>query len=190
MPRFDRRPHQGRSGGVHPSTASSCRSVRPSCRSIRADLVHTAGVHEPIAAMLRLMGMRWVTVAFLGACAAACTSSPGRPEPSHTPLSPTRSASSTIGTVAGKLLMVGGPSPGIHRGLAGTIAIHARAESGPVVATMAVGARGAFRVDVPPGLYVLTGRTPTLVGLVCRGERRVTVEAGHMVTVQVICPVP
>jgi hypothetical protein len=86
--------------------------------------------------------------------------------------------------------MVGGPSPGIHRGLTGTVAVHAGAESGPVLATVAAGASGVFRADVPPGPYMLTGRTPSLVGLVCRGDRRVTVVAGHIATVQVICPVP
>src|SRR3954469_12164522 len=159
-------------------------------RPIGADLVHAACSREPIAAMLRLMGMRWAIAAFVAAGVAACTSSPSRTGASHPTLRPETSASSTVGTVAGTLLMVGGPSPGIRRGLAGTLSVHSDAESGPVVATVAVDASGDFRADVPPGLYVLTGHAPSLVGLVCRGERRVTVKAGHVTTAEVICPVP
>src|SRR4051812_29520132 len=107
---------------------------------------------EPIVLLVRLMSMWRCVVAIVMAGAAACTSSSAHNAPSHqSPTSSTRSAPPTRGTVAGKLLMVGGPSPGIHRGLRGTIVVHARTHSGPVVRTLVAGANGSFRGALPPG---------------------------------------
>jgi hypothetical protein len=86
--------------------------------------------------------------------------------------------------------MVGGPSPGIHRGLRGTIVVHARTQSGRVVTSLVAGANGSFRGELPPGRYVLIGRAPSLKGVTCFSERRVAVEAAITVRVQVSCSVP
>jgi hypothetical protein len=152
--------------------------------------VVVAHVSEPIQLLVRLRTMRRCVVAIVMVGAAACTSSSTHHGSSHRPPSATRTAPPTDGTVAGKLLMVGGPSPGLHRRLAGRIVVHARTRSGPVVMTLVPGPGGSFRTELPTGRYVLIGRSPSLAGVECVSERSVVVEAANTVKVNVICPVP
>ena len=136
------------------------------------------------------MGMRHGVLVIAVTGAVACTSSPtNHPGQASSSASPPSSTTDT-GTVSGRLLLVGGPSPGIERGLAGTIVVRSAAKSGPIVTSVDAKANGSFRVDLPPGHYVFIGRSSSLQGVGCMGTHPVTVAASHLATVQVVCPVP
>jgi hypothetical protein len=132
--------------------------------------------------------MRRILIAAVVAAAAACSSGSAQPTTAGTG-SPTPSVSSTTGTVAGRLLIVGGPYPGIRRGLSGTVSVHTGSRMGPVITTVPTDAKGFFRVDVPAGRYLLTGRSFTS-NLTCFTEHPVAVAAARTAHAAVICPVP
>ena len=83
------------------------------------------------------------------------------------------------GTISGHLYRVGGPAPGLPSPMPGTIYV----SGGPSVPA---GSDGSFSVAVSPGTYTLSGQSPD--GL-CRARHPVTVQAGEVVKVDVICDI-
>jgi hypothetical protein len=94
----------------------------------------------------------------------------------------TAACSTPTGTITGHLFMVGGPGPGIHSPMLGTIYVsgHGTVDAGP---------DGSFSVTVPAGTYTLSGRTPDMNGgkFPCHASHSVTVHTGTLVKIDVIC---
>ena len=91
--------------------------------------------------------------------------------------------------VTGRLVRVGGPAPGSPVPLSGTI--EARNRAGDVVAAR-VGRNGRFRLELAPGTYSLTGRSPLMEDgkMVCAAAKPVDVtRAGPTPRVPVICEI-
>ena len=89
------------------------------------------------------------------------------------------------GTLSGHLFAVGGLAPGF-RPLNGTVTI----VQGPDrSSTVSVGTDGRFSIAVPPGRYLLEGRSPLYDGGkgTCRADRPATVRAGATVVANVYC---
>ncbi|HEX3707134.1 MAG TPA: hypothetical protein VHV76_10930 [Mycobacteriales bacterium] len=92
------------------------------------------------------------------------------------------------GYIEGSLGAVGGPTASGLRGLErGTVMV---IKAGQVVARTTVeGQLGNFELEVPPGRYTLTGRSPKYEGGhgVCRGYKAVTVKPDGSAYVNVLC---
>jgi hypothetical protein len=90
--------------------------------------------------------------------------------------------------------MVGGPPPGLNKPLVGTVL--AVSDSGDRC-SIAVGAENASHFDLSPGVYTITGRSPSFGAgrYECTAERQVTVDErppnsrGGPIFVTVVCPV-
>ena len=88
-----------------------------------------------------------------------------------------------LGTVSGRLLLVGGPAPGF-RTTSGTVKLHgARSTQG------AVDRRGHFVVAVDPGTYRVTGTSPDYGNgrYLCQAAHSVVVVAAETRHVNVFC---
>jgi hypothetical protein len=140
----------------------------------------------------------------LALLAAACTSS------HHTSASPpsvsttnvlrapgVRTACTTRGGVTPVeviLRMIGGPSPGLNKPVAGTVV--AIGPSGDRC-SITVGDESASRFDLLPGVYTITGRSPSFGDgkYECSAQQQVTVSErppnshGGPILVTVVCPV-
>ena len=116
------------------------------------------------------------------------TPGPNVPEVASVVPSPGPSTSE-VGTVTGHLYAVGGPAPGSPSPLNGTVTVVSLEMTPSKVATVPVGADGAFSIDVPPGQYELTGTSPLYNGgkATCRAVSAVTVQVGGSVTTSVYC---
>ena len=104
------------------------------------------------------------------------------------------------GQLAGRLLMEGGAigpggqQPG-RRPIPGTVTVTA---TGRPRAAVRVGRSGDFSVQLPPGRYQVSGRSPFLteasngseLELPCSQPLSVTVTAGHTATITITCIVP
>ena len=141
---------------------------------------------QPTESMMRLMSVLRNGLAVLAALAAAtaCTHHQGRGGAASSAGTP------TAGTVSGTFLEIGGPAPGVHQPLTGTIEFHAQTQAGPVATTVTTAADGSFHARVSPGLYVLIGHSPDVTGPVCMGTEPVTVTEAQQVRAEVICAVP
>ena len=87
------------------------------------------------------------------------------------------------GTITGHLYRVGGPAPGLPSPMPGTIYVSGGS-------SVAAGSDGSFSVAVSPGTYTLSGRSPDMGNALCRARHPVTVQAGAVVKVGVICDIP
>jgi hypothetical protein len=96
------------------------------------------------------------------------------------------SSKSSEGTVEGRLLMVGGPPPGVQLPAAGTVIIKS---SGGTRITVKVRADGRFKRHVPEGSYSLTGRSPQYNSsrVLCSAAHPVKVRVGSSVSRDVLC---
>jgi hypothetical protein len=94
-------------------------------------------------------------------------------------------SSAATGTLTGHLLLVGRPAPGKPRALVGTIITNGPAGRG-VIATDAT---GSFTVDLPPGRYSLTGRSPLYDdgNTDCQPATRATVRPDRVQRADVYC---
>src|SRR5580658_6993283 len=83
-------------------------------------------------------------------------------------------ATGSNGSISGRLELVGGPYPGIHRGVPGTIRF-----VGPQGQTFNTTAskHGRFTDSLPPGKYLVTGQATQLGSFTCRAEHPVTLQA-------------
>ena len=99
--------------------------------------------------------------------------------------------------VEGVLRRVGGPAPGVDRPTAGTVTVYPDAGEGDgqliveltgvePVARFGTDSTGEFRVDVPPGTYLLTA--VFVQGYPCLAQR-VEVEAGQYPDITITCPI-
>lgn len=91
-----------------------------------------------------------------------------------------------IGTIAGTLREVGGPSPGLDRAIAGTVTITGRSGFSVRAPTN----RNGFSVDLPVGTYTVTGTSLSINDghTSCSAGGPVAVARG-LTTVAVICPI-
>ena len=89
--------------------------------------------------------------------------------------------------ILGTLEMVGGPAPGLPRPVRGTVT--ATASSGNRC-DVKVGDDGRFDLDLAPGVYRLTGRSPRFGGgrYPCAADGKVAL-AGPLIVANVICSV-
>jgi hypothetical protein len=91
-------------------------------------------------------------------------------------------------SVAGRLVRVGGPEPGMFP-LPGSVS--ARNEAGHAY-TVSAGRDGRFRLQLPPGIYLVTGHSPLIEGgrLVCSAARRLRVTRSERVgRILVVCSI-
>jgi Tol biopolymer transport system component len=91
---------------------------------------------------------------------------------------------SGTGTISGHLFAVGGPAPGLHRPLPGTIFV-----SGSADFHAEVGSDGSYSLVVPAGTYAVSGRSPLYQAghLVCHASSPVTLTSGSVVKADVFC---
>ena len=90
------------------------------------------------------------------------------------------------GTVSGRLLMGGGAAGAKSTPVfPGTITL-----TGPTTLTAEADRSGHFEIQAPPGVYELTGESPTYMDgkATCNGSKTATSEAMVGVVVDVICP--
>ena len=99
--------------------------------------------------------------------------------------------------VEGVLHQVGGPAPGFDRPTAGTVTVYpdtgegegqliVELTGGEPVARFGTDSTGEFRIDLPPGTYLLTA--VFVQGYPCSAQR-VEVEAGQYPDITVTCPI-
>jgi hypothetical protein len=92
-----------------------------------------------------------------------------------------------IGTIAGSLREVGGPSPGLNRPISGFVRIFNATSGwdGPTEGD------GNFRVDLPAGTYTATGTSPAVGAgqYPCAAGGSVVVTPGRTTSVKVICSI-
>lgn len=100
-------------------------------------------------------------------------------------LGPGLSSAPPAGVVNGQLLMVGGPSPGMHRPLSGTITL--RGKQGSVEAR--AGNDGRYTVELLAGVYELEGRSPRYGTGKCLAASPVAVVPSRTVRIDVLCQV-
>jgi hypothetical protein len=91
-----------------------------------------------------------------------------------------------IGTIAATLREIGGPSPGLDRGVRGTIRV--KGVDGTWV--RATDAGGRISIDVPAATYTVTGASPQYLdgGYDC-GSDPITAVRGRTTNVVVVCPI-
>lgn len=93
----------------------------------------------------------------------------------------------TVATLAGRLIAVGGPSGAPDATLTGTITIKG---PGGSVLHADVGRSGVFKIQLSPGTYRLTGRSPQYNGgtVDCRSAApTTTLVANRTVTADILC---
>jgi len=103
-----------------------------------------------------------------------------------TPTAPPSSLPAAVGTLQGKLLLVGGPAPGTPVPVAGKLTIDG---NGSVVHAD-IAADGRFAIQLAPGVYQVSATSPRYNNSdgVCRTSPPVKVLAsGKTVTVDVYC---
>ena len=95
--------------------------------------------------------------------------------------------SGSSGSISGRLLAVGGPSPGSPRPLRGEIVV--TDASGASVATVEVPSDGSFSVVVPAGNYTVEGRSKYYNGgrTACFARKPVVIADGTSVETDVFC---
>lgn len=136
--------------------------------------------------MARLAGM--VVALVLTGAVTGCTAGGRGAEPNGPERQPPGSPSVVArpGSVSGSLVMVGGPAFTPPAPAPGTVEA---AVAGVTVATVGTDGAGRFELDVPPGTYVLRGRSE-LFGegrLPCEALTTVTVRPGATVAADVPC---
>lgn len=96
-----------------------------------------------------------------------------------------RPPAGATGTMVGHLYAVGGPSPGSHRGVAGTIT--ARGSDGS--RTVKTDRAGGFRIQLRAGTYTVRGhsRQHNLGAGACTAQHNVTVTRDQRVSIDVLC---
>jgi hypothetical protein len=133
--------------------------------------------------------MRYVIAAVVGLTLTACTTSGSlRPPPARSPSSTTPGTHSSLGTISGHLLLVGGPS-GVGPTPIGGYIVAMRAPNQPLVTAhkQVIGADGSFSVQVPPGRYFLSGTSPRFGNGTCSSDGKLTVTSGHTTVADVLC---
>jgi hypothetical protein len=87
------------------------------------------------------------------------------------------------GLISGRLIMGGGPN-NVQRPVEGVVTVE-----GAGLAPVAVEPNGRFSIVVPPGRYVLSGRSPSFNDgkSPCESARPVTVANGAEISVDVLC---
>jgi hypothetical protein len=102
----------------------------------------------------------------------------------------TGSSVATENSASGTLEMVGGPAPGSPRPVPGTVMFRSTGAVGRTYSATA-GADGHFELGLPPGSYMVTGRSPLYVqGLIdCQAGAPVMVSGAVMAPVLVTCQV-
>lgn len=127
---------------------------------------------------LKLLATAAVLVALSG-----CTSHGGA---STAPPTSTSPITVPDGTISGHLYWVGGPQPGAHHPLSGSIS-----GRGAGKFTVTVGSDGSFTVIAPAGRYALIGRSPSYNGGAgtCHATSPVIITSGQSTTADVFCQV-
>jgi hypothetical protein len=121
--------------------------------------------------------MRLTVVALVLVSVTACGPSPS------TPPQESGDAIGTRVTVSGAVAGVGGPAPGAPRPWPGTVSWR-----GPTHGTVRTDGSGRFVLSLPPGRYVVTGRSPRYDGAgVCRTVHRTVVVRRVSLHVDVLC---
>lgn len=100
-------------------------------------------------------------------------------------LGPGPSSGPPAGVVNGQLLMVGGPSPGMHRPLSGTITLRGKQGS---VETRA-GNDGRYTISLPSGVYEVEGHSQQYGSAKCQAASPATVAPSRTVRIDVLCQV-
>ncbi|MCW2752593.1 MAG: hypothetical protein JWQ32_4 [Marmoricola sp.] len=130
------------------------------------------------SAPLALAAVLTLTVAGCGGKAASTTPRP----PTNSLLPPI-----TVATLSGRLIAVGGSAGAPDTSLAGTITVTG---PGGSVLHAPVGRTGAFQIQLSPGTYRLSGRSPQFGGGTtdCRtATPTTTLVAGRTVTADILC---
>lgn len=102
------------------------------------------------------------------------------------PTAPPSTPPTALATVQGKLLMVGGPAPGVQEPAPGTLTIKRAASS----VTAEIGEDGTFAIQLPEGRYRITATSPGYLegrGLCVTDPAETTLTAGKTVTSDVYC---
>jgi hypothetical protein len=94
------------------------------------------------------------------------------------------SCSHPMGTISGRLVAVGGPTPR-ERPLPGTVQF-----TGPDTKSVAVGKNGTFRVELQTGTYRVVGHSPLYQGSMyaCRPDGNPVVHDSVTTNILVVCP--
>jgi hypothetical protein len=133
--------------------------------------------------------VRYVIATVIGLTLTACTTSGSLgPTPAHGPVSTTPSTHSSLGTIFGHLLLVGGPN-GVSPTPVGGYIVAMRAPNHPLVTAhnQVVGADGSFSVQVPPGRYFISGTSPRFGNGTCSSDGKLTVTSGQTIVADVLC---
>ena len=101
-----------------------------------------------------------------------------------------------LGIVEGRMAEVGGPAPGLARGIAGTL-VATSADGHQITAATAAG--GRFSTELPPGSYTIVGRSPQYQNnqFTCPGRYEggdavgdtIVIRANHVAHVELVCNV-
>lgn len=131
--------------------------------------------------------MKTVTLAVAVVLALGVTGCGGTPK-AH-PTTPTHSlvGAPPVGTLSGRLIAVGGPAGAAETTLAGTITIKG---PGGSVLHADVGRNGVFEIQLSPGSYRLTGRSPQYNGGTTdctTATPTTTLVANRTVTADILC---
>jgi hypothetical protein len=146
-----------------------------------------------VSRYLEMEGGRWVRYVIatvVGLTLTACTSSGSLgSQPTHGQ-NPTSKPSthSSLGTISGHLLLVGGPN-GVSPTPVGGYIVAMRAPNHPLVTAQkkVIGADGSFSVQVPPGRYFISGTSPRFGNGTCSSDGQLTVTTGHTTVADVLC---
>jgi hypothetical protein len=112
-------------------------------------------------------------------CLTAFTVACSAPQPVLSGVAPAQ------GMLTGHLYAVGGPAPGTRRPWPGTVTL----TGSGMHRDIKVGAGGGYSAWVPPGTYVVAGRSPRYQGgaAACRAVALATVTSGHRTKADVLC---
>jgi hypothetical protein len=98
-------------------------------------------------------------------------------------------ASTATGWLTGRLVTVGGPAPGAAHPVAGKVTVSGRG----VHVDVKVGKDGAYAVSLPPGWYMVTGRSPSVIvndrEAPCPSSKEARVKSHDAVVLDAICSI-
>jgi hypothetical protein len=111
-----------------------------------------------------------------------------KPEASG-PTAPPSALPASVGTVQGRLLMVGGPAPGAPDPVPGRLTIKGTGST----LHADIGKDGTYAIQLAPGRYRITATSPSIDdgAMTCTtAPATTTLTAGRTVTADVVCSVP
>ena len=142
--------------------------------------------------VLRGFGVTWVMGAVAMAAAAGCINeaadAPAQPQAPQAEIRPTSAAPPQQAIVRGRLVFVGGPN---HAATPRPVGPGSVKFAGSAIAEAEVDRAGRYSLQLPAGQYFVTGSTPNyLAGRgECRASDRLTVAAGEVARVDVLCSI-